>query len=402
MPSYKEQFREISAGAKEIILPEELEKKLFLSEKNNSPLIVKHGADPTASSLHIGHMIPIHKIKQFQDFGHKVIFLIGDFTARIGDPSWKSTKRKPLGREQVEGYMKDYLSQVFRVLDSNKTEIKHNSRWFEGMNVYNFINEIALKYTVAQLLSRDDFNTRFSAQKPIAISEFLYPLLQAYDSVMLKADVEVGGNDQLFNFMIARQLQEQFGQAPEAIITLPTIKGIDGSEKMSKSLGNSINLSDSSKDMYGKVMSISDELMMDYYPLLDSRGQEIVEEIKLGRIHPKKAKENLAQRIVSLYHNPLLAKDAKEKFDSQFSQKQTPSDLENILLKNVSPMNVTDMLFQSGKVKSKSEAKRLIQQRGIRINGETVLNADNIYSNKNEYTVNIGKRTYFKISFKNE
>ncbi|HQJ57152.1 MAG TPA: tyrosine--tRNA ligase [Caldisericia bacterium] len=401
MGNYKEQFREILKGTKEIIDQETLEKKLFLSEKNNVPLTVKLGTDPTAPSLHLGHMVPVHKLKQFQDFGHNVIFLFGDFTARIGDPTGRSTKRNMLTREEVDSFAKGYLNQIFKVLKQSKTKIHYNSEWFERINIYDFIGNIASKYTVAQLLARDDFNTRYNSNKPIALSEFLYPLLQAYDSVALKADVEIGGNDQLFNFMVARQLQSQFNQNPEVIITLPTIKGIDGHEKMSKSLENTINLDDSPEEMYGKIMSINDEVMLEYYQLLSSKGSDYIKKIKDRKLHPKEAKEELAFEMTSIYHSVNEAIKEKNRFYKKFVRKEIPEDLEKILIKSRYLINVVDLIYKTGKVNSKNEAKRLILQKGVRIDGSLV---ENQYKNYGwgEYVLNIGKRKYVKIILENE
>ena len=401
MRNYREQFKEILKGTKEVIDPGALEQRLFLSEKNNLPLRVKLGADPTAHSLHIGHMVPVHKLKQFQDFGHNVIFLLGDFTARIGDPTGRSVKRDILSREEVKSFMKGYLTQIFKVLEESKTTVHYNSEWFGNLNIYNFISDIASKYTVAQLIARDDFNTRYISNKPIAISEFLYPLLQAYDSIALKADIEIGGNDQLFNFIIARQLQVQFGQEPEVIITLPTIRGRDGKEKMSKSLENTINLSDSPEEMYGKIMSINDDVMLEYYDILSSKASDDIKRIKEGVIHPKSAKEELALEITTLYHSLEKAKEAKEKFDKQFVRKEVPDDLEEISIKSKQPLNVVDLIYKTGAIHSRSEVRRLIQQKGVRIDGFVVDSQEKIYD-FGAHLINIGKRRYIKTTIKNE
>lgn len=402
MAGYKEQFNTLIRGTKEVIDFETLERRLFYSEKQGVPLTIKLGADPTAHSLHVGHMIPVHKLKQFQDYGHNTVFLLGDFTARIGDPSGLSGKRGALSKEQVEAYMREYTKQVFKVLDENKTKITYNSQWFEDMNIYHFVTQIAEKYTVAQLLARDDFNNRYVNNRPIAMSEFLYPLLQGYDSVALEADVEIGGNDQLFNFIVARQLQIQFNQQPQVVLTLPTIRGLDGKEKMSKSLGNTINISDSPSEMYGKIMSVSDEIMMEYYPVLSLKSQSYLDDITTGKLHPKKAKEDLANELVRLYHSEEKALEAKEGFNRQFVRKEIPLNLEVITLETHKPLAALELLYRTGKIGSKSEIKRLISQKGLRIDGQTVTELMKAYAPENEYILSIGKKRYFKIILKKE
>lgn len=310
----KKQLEEIKKGCVELIPEEELAAKL----KKGKPLKVKWGADPSAPDIHLGHTVVLKKLKQFQDLGHEVIFLIGDFTARIGDPTGKSETRKPLTKEEVMINSRTYQEQVFKILDKKRTRVVYNSRWLSELKIEDVIN-LAAKYTVARMLERDDFMNRFEKQRPISIHEFLYPLIQGYDSVKLKADIEIGGTDQKFNMLVGRELQREFKEEPQVIITMPLLEGTDGVQKMSKSLNNYIGITEPPSEIYGKTMSISDELMLRYYSLLTD---ENIEEMK--KLHPKEAKKKLAGELVAIYYGREAAEDAGAEFEKIFAQGKLP------------------------------------------------------------------------------
>jgi tyrosyl-tRNA synthetase len=346
----------IKRGVEEIILEAELAEKL----KKNVPLRVKFGADPTAPDIHLGHTVILRKLRQFQDLGHKVIFIIGDFTARIGDPSGRDVTRKPLSKEEIEENAKTYQQQVFKILDKDKTEVVFNSQWLDKL-IPQDIMKLASHYTVARMLERDDFKKRYSEGKEITIVEFLYPLLQGYDSVVVKADVELGGTDQKFNLLVARELQRDYGQPPQVIITMPLLEGTDGMRKMSKSYGNYIAVLDSSKDMFGKLMSIPDELMPKYFELLTNISSD---EIK--PLHPKEAKKLLAKEIVKFYYSEDEAKIKEEEFERIFRDKKLPEKIPDFKV-NKTSIGLIDAIVMSKLAMSKSEARRLIAQGGIKI-----------------------------------
>ena len=360
-----EQLRIIQRGAAEILLEEELLKKL----KRGKPLRVKAGFDPTAPDLHLGHTVLIQKMRHFQDLGHEVIFLIGDFTGMIGDPSGRSETRKQLGRREVLNNAETYKEQIFKILDPEKTAIDFNSRWFEEMDTAALI-ELSAKYTVARMLEREDFKQRFQKQQPISIHEFLYPLIQGYDSVVLKADVELGGSDQRFNLLVGRELQREYGQEPQVVLTMPLLEGTDGVNKMSKSLNNYIGISEAPEEIFGKMMSISDELMWRYAELLsDKEFEEITairQQVAKGTFHPMEFKKSLASELVARFHGPEAARSALEYFETRHQKRSVPKEIrKSFFLPH--PMQICEVLVHLQFAKSKSEARRLISQGGVRV-----------------------------------
>ena len=376
---------QIRRGTNEIISEEELVKKLNSGKK----LRIKLGVDPTAPDLHLGHSVIINKLKTFQDLGHQIVFLIGDFTARIGDPSGRSATRPMMTEEQIMANIKTYQDQVFKILDREKTEVVFNSKWLNALGIEGLL-KLASKHTVAQMLVRDDFEKRFKADIPISIVEFMYPLLQAYDSVALQADVELGGNDQKFNLLLGRDMQRDAGQEPQVVITMPLLVGTDGVKKMSKSYKNYIALNDKPQDMFGKLMSISDELMMVYYELLT---QENLEEIK--QMHPKEAKMKLGMIIVERYWGKESAQTAKDEFNKIFANKDLPTEIE-VYKCNKNKIRLSELLFVSKMVASKNEARRLIEQGGAKVNNEKVT-TDIEIEIKDGTILQAGKRKFKKI-----
>ena len=381
----KEALELIKRGTNEIISGQELEKKLASGKK----LTIKMGADPTAADLHLGHTVILNKLKVFQDLGHRIVFLIGDFTAKIGDPSGRSETRPVMTDEQIAENVKTYTEQVFKILDREKTEIVYNGKWLNALGISGLLR-LAGKSTVAQMLVRDDFEKRYKEDKPISIVEFLYPLLQAYDSVELKADVELGGSDQKFNLLMGRQIQRDYGQEPQVVITMPLLEGTDGVKKMSKSYNNYIALHDSPRDMFGKVMSVSDEMMFKYYELLTQADLKAVREM-----HPKQAKLALAQEITGRYHGKEAAGAAREEFEKVFAKKDLPDDMEEYVLK-ASSVKLSDLLAESKMVSSKNEARRLIEQGGVKIDSQKAVGDCEIKSGK-EFVLQAGKRKFKKI-----
>jgi tyrosyl-tRNA synthetase len=382
----KDILDKIKRGTNEIISIEDLEKKLSLGKK----LIIKFGVDPTAPDLHLGHTVIINKLKIFQDLDHQIVFLIGDFTARIGDPSGRSETRPIMTQEQIQKNIKTYTEQVFKILDKKRTEVLYNSKWLGELGINGLLN-LAAKSTVARMLVRDDFEKRYNEDRSISIVEFLYPLLQAYDSVALKADVEFGGSDQKFNLLLGREIQRNYGiKEPQIVITMPLLEGTDGVKKMSKSYNNYIALNDTPKDMFGKIMSISDGLMYKYYELLT---QEDLNTIKT--IHPKEAKLALAGQIVERYYGKEVALKEKEKFNKVFVKKDIPDDIEEYLV-NDATLKLSELLVKSGMVSSKNEAKRLIGQGGIKIDSQKV-EADLSLDSFKSFVLQAGKRKFKKI-----
>src|SRR3990167_8612518 len=352
-----EQLAGIKRGTSEIISIEELKHKLAVSIKESRPLKIKAGFDPTASDLHLGHTVLLSKLRQFQDLGHTVMFLIGDFTARIGDPTGQNKARPPMSDEDIKRNASTYKSQVYKILDPEKTEMVFNNDWFSKMPVYEFTG-LMRHASVSQIIAREDFQQRLKKQREIRLNEFIYPLLQAYDSVHLKADVEIGGTDQKFNLLLGRELQRDYGQEEQVIMLLPLLEGTDGVHKMSKSLGNYIGINESPDEIFGKIMSISDALMYKYYELLTD---EDLPEIK--RLHPKEAKEKLAVIIISQYHSISKAQEAKSAFEKVFSHKAVPTGIPEYNINT--QKKILDILTESGLVKSRNEARRLIQQGGV-------------------------------------
>jgi len=399
----QKQFEIIKRGTVEIILEDDLKKKLEHSYEKRKPLRIKVGFDPTAPDIHLGHTVLLEKMRQFQELGHEVIFLIGDFTGMIGDPSGKTETRKPLTRQEVLKNAETYKKQVFKILDPEKTSIMFNSQWFGSMTALDMCR-LAGAETVARMLERDDFKKRFQEGRPITILEFLYPLLQAYDSVYLKADIELGGTDQKFNLLMGRQLMKMYGMDEQVIIMTPLLEGTDGIQKMSKSLGNYIGINEPADEMFGKLMSINDELMLKYYELLSHISidelNELKKGIKEGKINPRDAKEALAIEIVTRYHSRELAEKAREKFIKLFREKEIPSEIETVEIKDEGEgVWLPRILKEHGLTKSTSEAIRLINQGGVRLNNEQIKNHD-IKLKAGEYIVKVGKRRFikFKIS----
>ncbi|MBI2210977.1 MAG: tyrosine--tRNA ligase [Deltaproteobacteria bacterium] len=385
----EEQLRRIKRGAVEILLEEELLKKL----KRGKSLRVKAGFDPTAPDLHLGHTVLIQKMKQFQDFGHEVIFLIGDFTGMIGDPSGKSETRKQLGRAEVLKNAETYKEQIFKILDSKKTVIEFNHRWMEKMDAAALV-ELSAKYTVARMLEREDFKQRYQSQQPISIHEFLYPLIQGYDSVVLKADVELGGTDQRFNLLVGRELQREYGQEPQVILTMPLLEGTDGVQKMSKSLNNYIGIQEPPEEIFGKMMSISDELMWRYAELLSDRDLEEVTKIRDqvagGSVHPMDFKKSLAAEIVSRFHGPAAAASAQDYFETRHQKRSVPDSVR----KQFSPPEriwICQLLVDLQFAKSKGEARRLIGQRAVKVDGRVVSDVDFEFRGGVHRLVEVGK-----------
>jgi tyrosyl-tRNA synthetase len=376
----------IKRGVEEIILEAELAEKL----KKNVPLRIKFGADPTAPDIHLGHTVILRKLRQFQDLGHKVIFIIGDFTARIGDPSGRDVTRKPLSKEEIEKNAKTYQEQVFKILDKDKTEVVFNSQWLDKFTPQD-IMRLASHYTVARMLERDDFKKRYSEGKEITIVEFLYPLLQGYDSVIVKADVELGGTDQKFNLLVARELQRDYGQPPQVIITMPLLEGTDGIRKMSKSYGNYIAVFDSSKEMFGKLMSIPDELMPKYFELLTNIS---LDEIK--PLHPKEAKKLLAKEIVKFYYSEDEAKSKEEEFERIFRDKKLPEKIPEFKV-NKKVISLIDAIVMSKSAPSKSEARRLIIQGGVKIEQKKVEDINFEVDLTSPKILQVGKKKFVRL-----
>jgi len=391
MLSPEEQLSIIKKGVVEIIEEEELLKKL----KEGRPLRVKAGFDPTAPDLHLGHTVLLQKLRQFQQLGHEVYFVIGDFTAMIGDPTGRSETRPPLSREEVLENAKTYEHQVFKILDPEKTNIVFNSTWLSELGTEGII-KLAGKYTVARMLERDDFSKRFKEGIPIYIHEFIYPLLQGYDSVFLKADVELGGTDQKFNLLVGRDLQRAFGQEPQVCITLPLLVGLDGVRKMSKSYQNYIAIQEEPESMFGKIMSISDDLMWEYYTLLTDYTEEEIENFKKN-LHPMEAKKKLAHYIVERFHGKEQADRALEFFVKTFSQREFPKDAPIIEVPYGLKRRAYELLFELGIEGSKNSARRVVEGGGLRINGTKVEDPNQEIEIKEELRLQVGKKRFYRV-----
>ncbi|HQR14227.1 MAG TPA: tyrosine--tRNA ligase [Nitrospira sp.] len=399
MTPVAQQLDLILRGIVEVIQQSELESKLTRSIKENRPLRVKAGFDPTAPDLHLGHTVLIHKLKHFQDLGHQVIFLIGDFTGMIGDPTGRSETRVALSKEKVLENAKTYERQIFKILDPEKTQVEFNSRWMSTMTADGLI-ELSAHYTVARMLEREDFHKRYTEGTPISIHEFMYPLIQGYDSVALKADIELGGTDQKFNLLMGRDLQRDYGQEAQAVITMPLLEGTDGVRKMSKSFGNYIALEDQPAEMFGKLMSISDTLMYRYYELLTTEDLAL---LKVG--HPMEAKRSLAQLIVSRYHGAEAGKQAREAFQHKFSEREFPEEPDVRLkladqdLKAGESIGLVELVAKTGLVPSKSEARRLIVQGGVEFDQkkQADVNAVLKLAAGRQYQMKVGRRKFVLI-----
>jgi tyrosyl-tRNA synthetase len=390
----------IRRGVVEIIIEADLLRKLEKSFHENKPLKIKAGFDPTAPDIHVGHTVLLEKMRQFQELGHDVIFLIGDFTGMIGDPSGKSEMRKPLTKEEVLANAGTYRDQISKILDPEKTRVVFNSEWMSQMTSSQMIQLTSI-YTVARMLEREDFKMRWLNQNPIGIHEFMYPLIQGYDSVALQADVELGGTDQKFNLIVGRELQKEFGQEPQCIVLMPLLEGLDGAKKMSKSLGNYIGITEPPKEMYGKIMSITDDLMLRYYELLSHISLEelssLKEGLKNGAVHPKRAKENLAIELVERYWNKEEALRVKEEFEHIFRQKGLPDEISSVELKwEENEMWVPKIMKLSGLAASTGEAMRLIRQGGVTVNEQKVVDPDAKLP-AGTYLFKVGKRKFLRI-----
>ncbi|MCX8073435.1 MAG: tyrosine--tRNA ligase [Candidatus Binatia bacterium] len=388
-----QQFASLRRGAVDIVPETEFLEKLRLGR----PLRVKFGADPSAPDLHLGHVVVLRKLRQFQELGHQVIFLIGDFTARIGDPTGRSETRRALSAEEVARNAKTYQEQVSKILDLRRTEIRFNSEWMESMRAAEFVS-LCSHYTVARMLERDDFARRYSRGEPIGIHEFLYPLIQGYDSVALRADIEVGGTDQRFNLLVGRELQKAFGQDPQVVFTLPLLEGTDGVQKMSKSLGNAIGITEPPEEIFGKVMSVSDELMLRYYELLtDYDVAALRQRIESGELHPMEAKKDLAAELVRMFWGEAAAVEARRRFERQFQQRAIPEDMPwfDWPQEDTQELPVWRVLSLLGLAGSNSEARRLIAQGAVRLNGEKITSSDAVLvRGKGEFVLQVGSRRW--------
>jgi tyrosyl-tRNA synthetase len=417
MKPVDEQFEYLKKGCVEIIQEDELRAKLARSIKEKKPLLVKVGFDPTAPDIHLGHTVILRKMKHFQDLGHDVVFLIGDFTGLIGDPSGRSATRPTMTREEILKNAETYKAQIFKILDREKTIIKFNSSWLGALTSYQFI-ELSAKYTVARILERDDFTKRLRAGLPISLHEILYPLCQGYDSVAMRADVEMGGTDQKFNLLVAREIQREYGQEPQVIITTPLLEGLDGVEKMSKSLGNYVGITEPAQEIFGKIMSVSDPLMFKYYELLTDVPQGQIERWKKEadekKVNPRDLKVNLAKSIISDFRGKAEADKAAEEFDRIFKDKENPEEIEpkfimpedlaisgsdGIYVGDKAGIDIIDLLVKYDMCPSRGEAKRLIRQGGVYLDGsriEDIARKLELQPGK-EYVLKIGKRRFFKL-----
>jgi len=396
--AYADQIAELHRGTQEVLVSAELVKKL----QRGKPLKVKTGFDPTAPDLHLGHTVLLNKMRQFQQFGHEVIFLIGDFTGLIGDPTGRNATRPPLTPEEVQANARTYQSQVFKILDPERTRVDFNSRWFGSMPASRLI-EIAGKHTVARMLERDDFAKRYADGRPIAIHEFLYPLVQGYDSVALEADVEMGGTDQKFNLLVGRHLQEIYGQEPQVVLTMPLLEGLDGVNKMSKSLGNYVGIAEAPDVMFGKLMSISDGLMWRYFELLSFRPLADIEGLKRavaeGR-NPRDVKFELGQEIVARFHSPAAAEAAQRDFIARVSEKAVPTDLEaKVLQVEAGGLRIANVLKEAGLAASTSEANRKIEEGAVKVDGVRVSDRGLLFKPGADHVFQLGSRRFARVRF---
>ena len=395
MVSVQESLAIINRGCEELIVGQEMADKLAAGRS----LRVKAGFDPTAPDLHLGHTVLINKMRQFQDLGHQVIFLIGDFTGMIGDPTGKNTTRPPLSREQIAENARTYKAQVFKILDPQKTEVAFNSTWFDRMNAADLIR-LAARHTVARMLERDDFGKRYRGNQPIAIHEFLYPLVQGYDSVALRADIELGGTDQKFNLLVGRELQKDYDQRPQCILTMPLLEGLDGVNKMSKSLGNYVGINEPPEQIFGKLMSISDELMWRYIELLSFESMSVIDkwkaEVAAGR-NPRDIKVAFAKEIVARFHDPAAAQHALANFEARFKQGEMPEDMPEHSVEAIKMYTVPQILKHVGLTASTSEAMRMIEQGGVRLDGEKISDKGLVLSKGQEVVLQVGKRKFARV-----
>jgi len=386
----------IKRGCDELLIESELIERL----KSGRPLRVKAGFDPTAPDLHLGHTVLINKLRHFQDLGHHIMFLIGDFTGLIGDPTGKNATRPPLSREQILENAKTYKDQVFKILDPEKTEVCFNSAWFDELGAAGMI-KLAAQHTVARMLERDDFAKRYAGGLPIAIHEFLYPLCQGYDSVAMRADVELGGTDQKFNLLVGRELQKHYGQAPQCVLTMPLLEGLDGVNKMSKSLGNYIGIDEAPREIFGKVMSVSDELMWRYFDLLSFRDSAEIARLKASvatGLNPRDVKVMLGQELVARFHSRSAADEALAEFEARFRQGVLPDDMPELTLHTGEPVSLVQVLKQAGLTASTSEALRMIEQGAVRANGDKVSDKSVTITVGETVVLQVGKRKFAKVT----
>ena len=392
------QIELIQNGSEEIIPLEELKQKLESSQKNNQPLVVKLGCDPSRPDLHIGHAVVLRKLRQFQDLGHQAVLVIGDFTAMIGDPSGRNKTRPQLSLEEAQSNAKSYVEQAKIILDIDSLKICNNAQWLNNMNFSEVVG-LSSKYTVARMMERDDFEKRYKSEIPITIHEFLYPLAQAMDSVHLKADIELGGTDQKFNLLVGRDIQREYGQNPQVILTVPLMEGTDGVEKMSKSYNNHIGLTDSPDEMYGKTLSIPDNMIEKYFFLgayADGKKmQDVKNSLANGQVNPRDIKRDLARKIVEIYHSEDLARKAEENFDRIFIRKDIPKDIPEVKLADDTP--IVDVLTSNELVSSNSEARRLIDQGAVKIDDQKCINRDQIIKKDESIVIKVGKRRFLRI-----
>jgi len=396
--SIEKQMALIRRGAEEIIPEEELINKLEASKKNDTPLIVKLGCDPSRPDLHVGHGVVLRKLRHFQDLGHQVVLIIGDFTAMIGDPSGRNKTRPNLSLDEAKANADSYIEQSKVILDVESLKISYNSEWLNAMNFSDVIG-LSSKYTVARMLERDDFTKRYQAETPISLHEFLYPLAQGMDSVQLKADVELGGTDQKFNLLVGRDLQREYGQQPQCIVTLPLLEGTDGVEKMSKSYGNDIGLLDLPEEKYGKIMSITDEMIAKYFRLAadadDEKVAAVEERLADDKTNPRDVKRELGRAVVELYHGTDAAQKAEQHFDKIIVQKDIPDEMDEVLLEEET--SLVDVIAKAGLTKSKGEARRLIKQNAVKLDGAVCNNIEHILTAGEELVIKVGKRRFIKV-----
>jgi tyrosyl-tRNA synthetase len=402
--SIDEQIAIIQRGAVDLITIEELRRKLARAATTGQPLRVKLGLDPTAPDIHLGHTVVLHKLRQFQELGHHVILVIGDFTGMIGDPTGKSETRKPLTRADISANAQTYAAQIYKVLDPARTALRFNSEWLGKLTPEEVVT-LAAKHTVARMLERDDFQRRFHEGRAIAVHEFLYPLFQAYDSVALQADVELGGTDQRFNLLVGRDIQREYAQEPQVILTMPLLEGLDGVQKMSKSLGNYIGITEAPREIYGKIMSLSDQLMVRYYELLSDIETAALEEEKRrmaeGSVNPRDLKMGLAREMVARFYNGVVAEEAEREFQRMFQSGGLPDDIDEPLVRisgpQSEPIGIIPLLVQAGLAFSNSEARRLIQQGAVRVDGARVNDANMRLTASESHLLQVGRRRFARI-----
>ncbi len=398
-PSINEQMDLIHRGTVEILPEEELVKKLEKSLKEDKPLIIKQGFDPTAPDIHLGHTVGIRKLRHFQELGHQVVVIIGDYTAMVGDPSEKNSTRPRLSHEQVMEHAQTYQNQFFKILDAEKTEVRFNGEWFSTMNFAQIMN-LASKFTVARMLERDDFAKRYAGQLPISIHEFFYPLMQGYDSVEIKADVELGATEQKFNLVIGRNIQKEFGQEPQIILTLPVLEGLDGKQRMSKSLGNYIGIDEAPAEMYGKTMSLPDEMILRYFELVtdvdSAELQRLKTQLEDPETNPRDVKQYLGRTLVRMYHNKAAALQAEEAFKQIFVKKDVPDDMPEFTVSEAE-IRIVDLMVAAGTASSKGEARRLVQGGGVSVNGKKITDPFTKITVENGQVLKVGKRKFVKL-----